>query len=333
LRRRLYEKNIASSDALQAVSHIDILAFALSLGARVKRSGSEHVGPCPKCGGRDRFSVNVRKQVFYCRGCAVGGDVIDLARCILGVSFHEALDFIGAERERERASQVEIESDADARHEAFVHKQITTIVRDLVPIRGTPGERYFRFNRRIDTDAIADVLTRTDAIGWHPVVYFKQPGHPLHGQYLGCIVGVMTDPVSAKPTGSISRTYIDGDLRKLAPARSFGLGGGIVRLSPDEDVLGGLHIGEGIETCLAGAARWDMRPIWACGSAAIMGKFPVLAGITSLTIISDHDEKGAGERAARETADRWLDQNREVRIIRPKTKGDLNDIAKRKGGP
>jgi hypothetical protein len=33
----------------------------------------------------------------------------------------------------------------------------------------------------------------------------------LRGRYLGCIVGVMTDPVSAKPTGAITRTYIDAN--------------------------------------------------------------------------------------------------------------------------
>jgi hypothetical protein len=39
-------------------------------------------------------------------------------------------------------------------------------IRETRPVRGTPGERYFRSSRRIDTGAVADVLERTDAIGW-----------------------------------------------------------------------------------------------------------------------------------------------------------------------
>jgi hypothetical protein len=211
---------------------------------------------------------------------------------------------------------------------------IQRIVRELVPVLSSPGKRYLGEERQIDTGPIADLFGSTHAIGWHPAVYFHEPSHPLHGQRLGCIVGVMTDPITAVRTGAISRTYLDGDLRKIRKAKTLGKGGGVVRLSRDEDVLGGLHIGEGIETCLAAATRYDMRPIWSTGSAAMLAQFPVLAGIEHLSIISDHDENCAGEHAARLTAERWLDQDREVRIIKPKTKGeDLSDVVKRKGGP
>jgi putative DNA primase/helicase len=36
---------------------------------------------------RDRFSINTQKQVFNCRGCGKGGDVIDLVQHIDGVDF------------------------------------------------------------------------------------------------------------------------------------------------------------------------------------------------------------------------------------------------------
>jgi hypothetical protein len=52
------------------------------------------------------------------------------------------------------------------------------IVSELVPIIGTPGERYLRDVRKIDVDKIRDELSRTDAIGWHPAVYFHQPADP-----------------------------------------------------------------------------------------------------------------------------------------------------------
>jgi hypothetical protein len=56
-------------------------------GIKLKRTGMEHVGPCPKCGGEDRFAVNVAKQVFRCRGCDIGGDVIKLVEHLDGVDF------------------------------------------------------------------------------------------------------------------------------------------------------------------------------------------------------------------------------------------------------
>src|SRR5262245_20881394 len=60
-------------------------------GHRLKRVGSELVGPCPVCGGRDRFGVNTRKQIWNCRGCAKGGDILDLVQHLDGVRLGEAV--------------------------------------------------------------------------------------------------------------------------------------------------------------------------------------------------------------------------------------------------
>ena len=54
------------------------------------RGKIERVGPCPKCGGDDRFSINTKKNVWNCRGCGIGGDVIDLVKFLDGVDFIDA---------------------------------------------------------------------------------------------------------------------------------------------------------------------------------------------------------------------------------------------------
>ena len=198
------------------------------------------------------------------------------------------------------------------------------IVGGIAPLRGTPGETCLREVRKIDTGEIADVLERTDAIGWNPSVLFREEGHPLDGKRLGAIIGVMTDPVTAEPTGAISRTYIH-EGRKVGKAKTLGSPAGIIRLSEDEDVLGRLHIAEGLETALA-AMSIGLRPMWATGSTAIMAKLPAVSGIKALTIIADHDANGAGERAAAEVASRWREAGKEARVWRPKSIGDLNDI-------
>jgi len=204
-----------------------------------------------------------------------------------------------------------------------IKRYIDDLLAGIRPILGTPGEAYLRDARRIDTHSIADVLARTDAIGWNPSVKFNEAGHELHGQRLGCFIARMTEALTAKPTGGISRTYVHQG-RKISKAKGLGPAG-IVRLTPVEEVLGGLFIAEGLETALA-AMSIGLRPMWSTGSAAVMTRFPVVAGIESLTILADHDENGAGERAARETARRWRDAGRDVRARKPKTIGDYNDI-------
>jgi putative DNA primase/helicase len=156
---------------------------------------------------------------------------------------------------------------------------IQSIVRGMVSLRGSPGEAYLRDARKIDTAVIADVLERTDAIGWHSSVLFREEGHALHGKRIGAIIAVMTDAATGKPTGGVSRTYVH-EGRKVTKAKGLGPAG-VVRLSLDEDVLGGLHLAEGLETTLT-ALSIGVRPTWATGSAAIMAKLPVLAGIESI---------------------------------------------------
>jgi DNA primase len=72
-------------------------------GIRLKRQGHEFVGPCPVCGGTDRFGVNTVKQVWNCRGCGKGGDVI-----ALGCSFEEAIAVLvgGHDRQRDQEDHV-----------------------------------------------------------------------------------------------------------------------------------------------------------------------------------------------------------------------------------
>ena len=105
---------------------------------------------------------------------------------------------------------------------------------------------------------------------------------------------------------------------------------GIIRLSPDDEVLTGLHIAEGLETALS-AMMMDFRPMWATGSAGTMAKFPVLDGIECLTIFADNDSEKqiqAGKQRSR-AAQRWRAARREVLVFEPLEPGDLNDIVRR----
>jgi putative DNA primase/helicase len=304
-------------------------AIAQALGGEVR--GGQILAPGPGHSSKDR-SLSVRLSSTAADGFVVhsyAGD--DVAACRDHVR-----ERVGISRRSTRPRSGPVSSpistscrNADsARRAAFVAAQITAITRELVPLRGTPGQRYLREIRHIDSDPIADVLDRIDAVGWHPAVFFREEGHSLNGQRLGCIIAIMTDPITAAPTGSITRTYIDADLKKLGKARALGTPMGIVRLASDEDVPGGLYLAEGLETALS-AMSIGLRPLWATGSTSILNAFPLLCGIETLSILADHDANGAGEKAARELELRWRCGAREVHIFQSDQTGDFNDVLRR----
>lgn len=62
----------------------------------------EYAGPCPWCGGDDRFVILPeagRSGRFFCRQCAAKGDGIDLLRKTKNYSFREACEVTGGDKE------------------------------------------------------------------------------------------------------------------------------------------------------------------------------------------------------------------------------------------
>ena len=81
-------------EAARAVS-IEEAAGALKLRFTKKRH--EHPQPCPACGGKDCFSFNTQKNVWNCRGAAVGGkDAIGMAAHVNGLDAHKRPEFLEA---------------------------------------------------------------------------------------------------------------------------------------------------------------------------------------------------------------------------------------------
>lgn len=71
------------------------------IGERVslRKAGKEYIGLCPlHIEKTPSFTVNEEKGVFYCHGCGEDGDVIRFIEKIEGVSFSQALAFLGINR-------------------------------------------------------------------------------------------------------------------------------------------------------------------------------------------------------------------------------------------
>ena len=81
-------------------------------------------GPCPVCGGNDRFSINSRKNVYNCRKCAISGEgVIALVMDTEKVEFVAACEIITGRKasdpvDERRMEELRRQASADARRKA-----------------------------------------------------------------------------------------------------------------------------------------------------------------------------------------------------------------------
>jgi hypothetical protein len=135
---------------------------------------------------------------------------------------------------------------------------------------------------------------------------------------------LLRDIRTDEPCG-IHGTFLDSSGRKLDRKMHGRASGAAIKLDADEALTLGLHVGEGIETCIA-ACLAGFRPVWALGSANAIASFPVLSGIEAITVLGETDDGGANDRAAKTCAARWMESGREAFVVTPVRGGDLNDV-------
>jgi len=109
-----------SLDALKAAAQqITCIDWAVRQGWTISPRGNDRCGPCPKCGGKDRFGISLSKNVWLCRGCKPeGGDVIALAMHMEDLDFRSALERITGRKAAEPidpAKAAELERQAKER--------------------------------------------------------------------------------------------------------------------------------------------------------------------------------------------------------------------------
>lgn len=83
---------------------MNLLTYFQNHGRYVKVStnkGGEYHGPCPKCGGNDRFIIWPERNGFWCRKCDWKGDDIEALRVIDSLSCKEAFARVGRECRKE----------------------------------------------------------------------------------------------------------------------------------------------------------------------------------------------------------------------------------------
>lgn len=260
----------------------------IRLGGRIER-----VGPCPVCGGTDRFSINIKKQCWYCRVCQKGGDVIELVRHLDGVDFRTAvLTLVGQPPTTACLRSIPFPDARKLRTEEYErvqHRKAGWLWKNRRPISGTPAETYLRQVRGYRGEIPPTLAYLPPARSEH---------HPALISAFALIdeiePGVLAAPRSAV---AIHLTLLQAigtgkapiEKPKLVVARP--LGHPIV-LAPPNDLLG-LAITEGIEDGLTVYQATGLG-VWVAGSAGFM---PMLADamptyIEVVTIFAHDDDAG-----------------------------------------
>lgn len=266
-----------------------IAEIADRLGIKgLSRVGQELVGPCPVCGGTDRFAIAPRQGVFNCRICAVGGGGIKLVMHTLACDFPAALDWLEGGREV-RLSDEEIarrevvarkerdrrEQEAE-RHRERAIASARAIWHEGLPPERSPVREYLAL-RGCGVDRLPQI---PDSIRFHArLPYMVADGRDWVEVHRGPAMIAAITGRNGEFTG-LHRTWIDLDQPKgkariqhrgTAQKAKKTLGskkGGAVRLvSPPGATV--MVVGEGIETTLSAAVSGD--PGWAYWAGIDLG--------------------------------------------------------------
>ncbi len=181
---------------------------------------------------------------------------------------------------------------------------------DTKPASDTVVERYL--------GSRGFTLPSPERLRFHPGLK-----HPAGGTW-PAMVALVTNGVDDAPM-AVHRTFIAHDGRgkaQVTPQRMM-LGpcrGGAVRLGSVDDLL---LVGEGIESCLA-AMQATGRVAWAALSTSGLKSLHLPGQISQVVVLADGD--APGEAAACDVARRWQRAGRHVRIARPPSGMDFNDL-------
>lgn len=240
-------------------------------GHKLKRVGGEHIGPCPVCGGTDRFGANIRKRVAHCRGCGLSGDVVTIVRALDGSTFAEAVALLaGEDLARPRAMPAvraqRTTDEANDQYERQQHRKAAWLWSQRRPIAGTPAETYLR--------------ARGIWCPLPPTLGFLPPSKPEHHPALITAFGL----VDELEPGELSapRDVATVHLTLLRPD-----GSGKVEIKPNKIIVGGhsgcpivlappndtmtLAVTEGVEDALSLHQALGIGA-WAAYSAGAMPK-------------------------------------------------------------
>ena len=251
-------------------------------------------GPCPGCGGTDRYRFDDKHQRgdFYCNGCGAG-DGFKLLQIAHRWTFAEArravLDAMGGSASP--APKATTPQRQPAPDIAMPTSRVQTLLRTSSAPESVPAVIAYLRSRKLWP--LPSGCTWRAHVG---VDYFKA-GEGKSVVQVGrfpALVAAVRDVDDELVTAHI--TYLAGgakltehDPRKILSPMS-GRRGCAVRLLPlDGEALG---LAEGIETALAASILHDNMPVWSTLNAVMLSKFAPPPGVHRVIIFADRDVAG-----------------------------------------
>jgi hypothetical protein len=193
---------------------------------------------------------------------------------------------------------------------------------EAVDPRGTAAEEYLRSRAlKLPDDLAGDVLRFHRRVPWRN----ENTGQT---ELIACLIAAFRS-VDDDQITAIHRIRVDRPERWPKTERLM-LGvvhRAAVKLGCPN---GKLTIGEGVETCMA-ATQLGLGPTWAVGSVGAISFFPVLDGVSQLTILAEAGT--ASKRHVRICGRRWHRADRRVLISRSTVGSDHNDALMQRRGP
>jgi len=261
---------------------------AIGLPSRCLRN--KH-GPCPMCGGKDRFRFDDKNGngTFICSQCGSGSGVK-----LVQLFLHS--DFKGAAQEIEKhldAAPVMPTARGQRQDDGHVRDTMEKLWARAQPITlDDAAGRYL--NRRLGLTQFPAALRQVAderyvedgrSASWHPAMIAR------------------VDPSDEARAGgeraALHRTYLTIDGFKAdvgSPRKMMGAmpSGAAVRLMPHGDILG---IAEGIETAFAASSLFGV-PVWAALTADLLQAWEPPAEVKTVMIFGDNDESLTGQAVA-----------------------------------
>jgi putative DNA primase/helicase len=263
-------------------------------------------GPCPMCGGTDRFRFDDRhgNGEYYCNGCGAG-DGFRLLEKFLG------WDFARAAREVAEVVGVSWPRWVGRPHRAprdRLRALLQRIWEEARPVEAGDEVACYLANRGLGLESYPRVLRTHRALG-----YFETDGNRSRrvSTYAAMLAKVQT--ADRRPV-TLHRTYLANGAKAPVPGVkklfSAGVRGAAIRLFEPESELA---LAEGIETALAVHLRLEL-PVWAAGNAGALEAVEIPATVTAVSIFADCDENYCGQAAAYALAHRLAAGKRKRRI-------------------
>lgn len=274
------------------------------LGVDARYLTGKH-GPCPMCGGKDRFRFTDKDKagMYICSVCGAN-DGFKLVQSVTGQSFAEVAKQVAQIMGEKPSFTPKDRSEEETQRQAI--KRIWEA--SSKPSKDGPVDKYLK--RRLGlvwaSKSVREFIGRNHCLMVSQIVGPDNKAHNVHLTYL--------DQNGFRAKIDTPKRIMSGKV----PA------GSAIRLAPADVHMG---IAEGIETAIAASVMYGI-PVWSAINAHNLAKWEPPSITQRVTIFGDNDESFTGHAASYSLARRLkLQRKLDVEVMIPETVGqDWADV-------